>query len=134
METTAVVGVVIAADRGAFQILAKPLFFDGSIVAINAIVGGYLGIRLRPVNSVDSAIGTARLASGLVSLINSLVIATIIAEGFRTSTGGEYFSWSRDWIQFAIIVVVVTIVSTACGMLLSMLVAMVLQLRRKILQ
>ena len=131
MEFTAVVGLLVGADRVAFQFRPSPLAFIGVIATINAITGAYLGVRLRRTNSLEATIRSARFMSVCVSVLNSLVIGAIVADRLRISTSGEYFSWSRsgDWFEFAIAVAAVSIVSVAGGMFLSMLFVGLLKLR-----
>ena len=129
MEFTTGVGLLIGADRLAFQVSPSSLTFVGAIETINAITGAYLGVRLRRTDTLEATIRSVRLTSVCVSLLNSLVIAAIVADRLRVSTNGEYFSWSRDWIQFAIAVAAVSIVSVAGGMFLSILYVGLVKLR-----
>ena len=55
IELTAVVAFIIAGDRAAFQLFSTRLVFEGSVVAINALAGAYVGIRLRSADTVESA-------------------------------------------------------------------------------
>jgi len=129
MEFTAVVGLLIGADRVAFQFFPSSSMFVGAIATINAITGAYLGVRLRRTDTLEATIRSARLFAVCVSILNSMVIAAIVADRLRISTSGEYFSWSRDWIQFAIAVAAVSTVSVAGGMFLSILFVGLLKLR-----
>src|SRR5215204_6219094 len=112
MELTALIGLVIGADRIAFSLLPMTLFFVGAIAIINAMAGAYLGMRLRGNHTLPSTVRSAGISTIGVSLLNSLVVGAIVAEGFRRGTGGEYFSWSRAWFEFLIGVAFVSTVST----------------------
>jgi hypothetical protein len=132
MEFTALIGLIIGADRMAFRLLPIAWTFVGAIATINAMSGAYLGIRLRGGQGLESTIRSARVTSICVSLVNSLVIAAILAEGVRRrAANGEYVDWSRVWIEVLLDVAFVSTVSTASGMLLSMFFVAVWEYRSK---
>jgi hypothetical protein len=125
MELTALVAFVIGADRALFQFFpARHLVFEAAIAGTNAIAGAYVAMRFLRCDTVEGMMKTARWVTACLAIVNSLAVATIIAEGFRQSTEGEYFTWSRDWPQFAIVVSLVTLVSIGGGMFLSMFLAL----------
>src|SRR5688500_6624561 len=115
MELTAVVAIIIVADRAILKI--GPIAFRPGLVAVGALAGAYVGIRYRPDDTFEQIVKSARFWGAIVSLINGLIVGIVIVEGFRAM---GYFEWSRDWFQFAELVLIVALISTSLGMFIAM--------------
>ena len=126
MELTAVVAVIIAADRSVLGGGPQRLLFTFPV--IGGLAGAYLGIRLRSADTFEQTVKSARLWAAVVSLINGLIVGIIVAERWRDY---DYFEWTRDWFQFVLTLTITTIVSTSAAMLLSMAPAAYISSRKR---
>jgi hypothetical protein len=129
MELTALIAIILAADRVVFG-MGPQAFFVGTI-AIGGTAGAYAGFRLRRDDTMESVIRSARLWSAILSLLNALAIGMMAAQGFRAY---DYFEWRRDWLQLTMVVIMITPIGTALGMLLAMAPAAYLAIHKRLRQ
>jgi ABC-type polysaccharide/polyol phosphate export permease len=121
LEFTAVVGMILAADRVLLAVgRGYPPVLFGGLILTASIPGAYAGFRLRRENTSEAVIKSARLTSTLVSLGNSVaVLAIMIITAASERTGRGQFG--VDWIGITVVIVMLSLVSTGCGMLLALI-------------